>query len=108
MPNASRACGDRICRTGVFGWRWRPVFRRLALWGARRSAGRRDERFFDVRPDAARRVVEARDDERREGEVFVAIGRLSLTAGRAEASSLGQASMITGRITGLRCVTSTK
>ena len=56
MPIASRANGDRMCRTGVFGG------------GAGfRLAG---ARFLD-----AERLDDARDDERREGEVFVAMGR---------------------------------
>ena len=81
----------------------RGLRRRLLL-----LAARLDRRFAVDRLEDVRRVDEARDDERREGEVFVAIGRSSLTPRRAEASSRAQASMITGRITGLRCVTSTK
>jgi hypothetical protein len=50
MPRASRAHGERICRTGVFG-------------GALGTL-----RFLEAF------VFEVRDDERREGEVFVATG----------------------------------
>ena len=78
MPSASRACGDRICRTGVFGGCF--GFARVRFAGVR-AAGFR-----------ARVAFEARDDERREGEVFVGT----------------YTSMITGRITGLRWVTSKK
>jgi hypothetical protein len=55
MPRASRACGDKICRTGVFG-------------GGCFLEGRFAAGFLDDE-----RVLEACDDERREGEVFVAI-----------------------------------
>jgi hypothetical protein len=55
MPRASRAWGDRICRTGVLG-------------GACFLEGRFAAGFLEDE-----RVLEARDDERREGEVFVAI-----------------------------------
>jgi hypothetical protein len=70
-----------MCRTGVFAdARLRDVERE------RLDAPRRPPVFRDVP------VFEARDD-RREGEVFVA-------------TTLRYTSMITGRITGLRCVTS--
>src|SRR6476469_9690186 len=69
IPSASRACGERIWWTGVFG-------------GALRRAGRRRTGFFFVR-----RWLEPRDDERREGEVFVAIGGVSLTRQGAAAST---------------------
>jgi hypothetical protein len=58
MPNASRACGDKIWWTGVRGGFF------LAA-GFLRAGAFREEPF---------RVDDARDDERREGEVFVAIG----------------------------------
>jgi hypothetical protein len=61
MPAASRACGERICRVGV-------------------RSGFLDADFLDAdfRLGAGFRLDEerdeARDDERRDGEVFVAIG----------------------------------
>src|SRR4249920_3528154 len=76
MPMASRACGERICRTGVFGG---------GFFARERAAAPRAGVL-------ARVVFEARDDERREGEVFVGT----------------YTSMITGRITGFRWVTSKK
>ena len=41
-----------------------------------------------LRDEVFERVDDARDDERREGEVFVAIGASSLTPGTRGASSL--------------------
>src|SRR5439155_10173208 len=72
IPEASRTCGERICRTDVLG----------ALAGA----------FFLCRERPGDVLLERRDDDRRAGEVFVAT----------------YTSMITGKITGFRCVTSKK
>jgi hypothetical protein len=113
IPSASRAHGDRIWWTGVFGGDWR--FDGLLP----------PEELFE-RPDLAVEL-EARDVERRrEGEVFVGMAQQSDASrlgckqpGHAGRSSAGrsnsdvglggdQTSMTTGRITGLRCVTSRK
>jgi hypothetical protein len=59
MPTASRACGDKIWRTGVFG-------------GAFFFAGARRAGRFRCDEEVLRRLVDARR-ERREGEVFVAM-----------------------------------
>src|SRR3954454_19257899 len=59
MPSASRACGDRIWWTGVLGGAF--------FFAGRRRAGR-------LWAEVLRRLLDARL-ERREGEVFVAMGR---------------------------------
>ncbi len=64
MPAASRACGERIWRVGV-----RSGF---FLAGGLRAGRRPLETGFRFAEDL--RDVDARDDERRDGEVFVAIG----------------------------------
>jgi hypothetical protein len=113
MPRASRAHGERIWWTGVFGGDWR--FDGLLVL----------EDLFE-RPDRVDEL-DARDVERRrEGEVFVGMAQQSDASrlgckqpGQEGASWAGvvrgdtvpggaQTSMTTGRITGLRCVTSRK
>jgi hypothetical protein len=63
MPSVSRANGDRIWNAGA---RW-GCFLRLAG----RRAGGRFEALLPLLPERP----DERDDERRDGEVFVAIGR---------------------------------
>jgi len=62
MPSVSRAKGDRIWTVGVRCG--------VLLAAVRLAAGRFSGRFLLVGR------VDERDDERRDGEVFVAIGRL--------------------------------
>ena len=113
IPRASRAHGERIWWTGVFGGDWR-LEELLVV----------DDLFEP--PDRVGEV-DARDVERRrEGEVFVGMAQQS-DASRLRCKQAGQAgtassdvaprrrvlgpaqtSMTTGRITGLRCVTSRK